>query len=399
MSRPGGFAASVVRPPYRLADDHVWVRAAGLWEALFWVLAVIVAAGTLASTDLSVGRRATELVLLGLVVMWYVLAGRRAFNGPPPYALGYLLGMIALSVAAFVVYDLYGLLFLVLYLHIWGLLRERWASLASVLLAVAVGVVVLGRAGPEAAAVQVGSSVALSLLLGLYVSRIIGQSAERADTIKELERTRAELAAVSHDAGVLAERERLAREIHDTLAQGFTSVLMLVQAAESEVDTDPAAARRHLALARETARQNLAEARSLVAALPPVDLQAAPLPEAVRRLAERLGRELAVPATVRVDGVPRSLPPNHDVVLLRAAQEALANVRKHAGARRVAVELAYGERGTTLAVTDDGTGFAPDSRPDGFGLAGMRARAEDVGGVLEVDSRVGGGTTVRLRLP
>jgi len=177
MSRPGGFAASVVRPPYRLADDHVWVRAAGLWEALFWVLAVIVAAGTLASTDLSVGRRATELVLLGLVVMWYVLAGRRAFNGPPPYALGYLLGMIALSVAAFVVYDLYGLLFLVLYLHIWGLLRERWASLASVLLAVAVGVVVLGRAGPEAAAVQVGSSVALSLLLGLYVSRIIGQSA------------------------------------------------------------------------------------------------------------------------------------------------------------------------------------------------------------------------------
>jgi signal transduction histidine kinase len=119
----------------------------------------------------------------------------------------------------------------------------------------------------------------------------------------------------------------------------------------------------------------------------------------VRRLADRLGRELAVPATVRVDGAPRALPPNHDVVLLRAAQEALANVRKHAGARRVAVELAYGEHGTTLAVTDDGRGFAPDERPDGFGLAGMRARAEDVGGVLEVDSRMGGGTTVRLMLP
>src|SRR5215475_397082 len=156
MSRPGGFAASVVNPPYRLADDHVWVRTAGLWEALFWVLAAVVAVSTLASTDLPVGRRAAEFVLLGLVVVWYVLAGRRAFSGPPPYALGYLLGVIVLSVAAFAVSSLYGLMFFVLVPQIWALLRQRWASAASVLLAVAVGVVVLLRAGPVAAGLQAG---------------------------------------------------------------------------------------------------------------------------------------------------------------------------------------------------------------------------------------------------
>lgn len=266
------------------------------------------------------------------------------------------------------------------------------------MLSLSVGTVALVQSGPIAAAIQVGLTLPLSLLLGTYITRIIDQSAERAETIDELERTRAELATVSHDAGVLAERQRLSREIHDTLAQGFTSVLMLIQAAESAVDTDPAAVRRHLALARDTARQNLAEARLLVAALSPVDLQA-PLSEAVRRLVDRLGQELGVSATMRVDGAPRPLPANHDVVLLRTAQEALANVRKHAGARRVTVTLGYGEAGTMLTVADDGRGFDRDARPDGFGLTGMRARAADVGGVLDVDSRAGGGTTVRLKLP
>ncbi|HEY3035460.1 MAG TPA: histidine kinase, partial [Streptosporangiaceae bacterium] len=321
-----GLVASAANPPYRIADDHAWVRAAGIWEALFWVLAAVVSAGTLANTDLPLGRRLAEVGLIGLLALWYVQVGGRAFRGcSPRYAVGYVLGMIALSTAGYAVYQLYGLMFFILYPQVWGLLRERWAAAASVLLALSIGAVTLVANGPIAAALQIGFSLAVSLLLGVYISRIIWQSAERANTILELERTRAELAAVSRDAGVLAERGRLAQEIHDTLAQGFTSVLMLIQAAESEVDADPVAVRRHLALAQETARQNLAEARSLVAALSPVDLQAAPLPEAVARLTERLGRELGVPATLRVDGSPRPLPANHDVVLLRAMQEALAN--------------------------------------------------------------------------
>jgi signal transduction histidine kinase len=398
VSESGG-AVSVVNPAYRIADDHVWVRAVGFWEATFWVLAVVVAVGTVTSSDLSVGRRVAEVAVLGLLAAWWVLVGWRGFRGRSGFAVAYVVGVVVISVAGFAIHQRYGLMFFILYPQIWGLLRPRWAALASVVLSLAIGGVLLVQTGPVAASLQVGFSLPVALLIGGYISRIIDQSAERADTIRELERTRAELAAVSHDAGVLAERERLAREIHDTLAQGFTSVLMLIQAAESEVDSDPAAVRRHLALAAETTRQNLAEARSLVAALSPVDLQAAPLPEAVSRMAERLGRELGVAATVRVEGSPRVLPANQDVVLLRVVQEALANVRKHAGAGRVAVTLRYAEPGVGLEVSDDGCGFDVNGRPGGFGLAGMRARAEDVGGALRVDSSAGRGTTVRVTLP
>ena len=181
---------------------------------------------------------------------------------------------------------------------------------------------------------------------------------------------------------MLAERERLAREIHDTLAQGFTSVVVLLELAESDVDTDPAAARRRLATARETARQNLAEARALVAALSPADLQAAPLPEAIGRLVDRFGAETGLPARLAVTGEPQPLAANREVVLLRSAQEALANVRKHAGAGRVEVSLDCTATGTSLAVLDDGSGFDPAAPTGGYGLAGMRRRVEEIGGTL-----------------
>jgi signal transduction histidine kinase len=262
-----------------------------------------------------------------------------------------------------------------------------------------IGVVVLD-VPLSLAVLQTVLALGASILFGTWITRIIEQSGQRADVIAELRRTQAELAAVSHEAGVLAERDRLAREIHDTLTQGFTSVLLLVDLAESDVDTNPAAAKRRLAVARDTARQNLAEARSLFAALTPVDLQAAPLPQAVGRLVDRFGGEAGLPASVEVTGLPRTLPANQEVVLLRAAQEALANVRRHAGRCRVAVALRYGTGGTELTVTDDGAGFVPDGTPaTGYGLAGMRRRVAEVGGTLLVRSEPTGGTTVRVVVP
>jgi signal transduction histidine kinase len=210
---------------------------------------------------------------------------------------------------------------------------------ADAVLAVGVGVVayVVHHGSWPSVVAQSAISLWFAVLIGFWIFRIIVQSIDRRTVIAELEQTREELAAVSHRAGVLAERERLAREIHDTVAQGFTSVVVLLELAESEVDTNPVAARQRLAITRETARQNLAEARALVAALTPVDLQAAPLPEAVGRLVERFGAETGLPARLTVTGEPRALPANTEVVLLRAAQEALTNVRKHAGAGRVEV--------------------------------------------------------------
>jgi signal transduction histidine kinase len=135
-----------------------------------------------------------------------------------------------------------------------------------------------------------------------------------------------------------------------------------------------------------------------VAALGPVDLEDTTLPDAVQRLADRVSREVGVTVEVVVEGTAHPLPADREVVLLRAAQEALANVRKHAAASHVRLRLVYEGTGATVEVRDDGRGFDPDSA-DGFGLRGMGSRAAAVGGRLTVDSTPGGGTVVALSVP
>ncbi len=191
-------------------------------------------------------------------------------------------------------------------------------------------------------------------------SRIIEQSRERAQLIERLEAAQAELADLSRQAGTLAERQRLAGEIHDTIAQGLTSIVMLLQAADGEIGADPPEARRHVGLAAQTARESLAEARAMVATLTPAHLEGGPLYEALGRLTDRIGAELGITARFEVCGPARPLPPNAEVVLLRAAQEALANVRKHARAADVQVILAYQPQAVRLDIRDDGAGFDPE---------------------------------------
>lgn len=385
-------------------QEHAWEAGRAAWHGLYAALLLLVAVLATAVEDLSTGRTVAVLALLTVAAGSYLLLGAPAFacSGWPAGGRVYVAIAVTVTLVGFAVYPAFAILLFAVYTQLWTLLPYRQAVVAVAVLTVGLGAVsaaVLG-APVSIAVLQTVLTLAGSVLLGTWITRIIQQSVERADVIAELQRTRAELATVSHEAGVLAERERLAREIHDTLAQGFTSVLMLVDLAESDVDTDPAAARRRLAVARDTARQNLAEARSLVAALTPVDLQAAPLPQAVGRLVDRFGGEAGLPATVEVAGEPRPLPANQEVVLLRAAQEALANVRRHAGRCRVAVGLRYGPDGTELTVADDGAGFVPDGTPAaGYGLAGMRRRVEEVGGTLRVRSEPACGTTVRVTVP
>nr|WP_237536265.1 sensor histidine kinase [Streptomyces sp. SID3343] len=197
----------------------------------------------------------------------------------------------------------------------------------------------------------------------------------------------------------------MAREIHDTLAQGFTSILMLLQAAGITVDPDDAATRKRLELAERVARDNLAEARALVAAQGPAagGGPAEPLAHVLGRTVADLGEELEVAADFRIRGTEHELSSTVQVVLVRALQESLANIRKHAGARSVEVELTYRPDAAWLTVADDGRGFDPSVDPGegkgGYGLPGMRARLAQVGGVVEVLSAPGHGTTVRVEVP
>jgi signal transduction histidine kinase len=201
-----------------------------------------------------------------------------------------------------------------------------------------------------------------------------------------------------------AERERLAREVHDTLAQGYMSIVVLAQTAAAGLPPRTEGVAERLALIEEVARENLAEARAMVAAFAPVALDSATLVEALQRLVGRFGRETGLAprldtAALR-DGV--DLSRSEEVVLLRGAQEALANVRRHASATAVVLRVSRVGTGESAQVSvhveDDGVGFDP-SDAAGVGLAGLRDRAEEVGGALDVVSAPGQGTRVTVRVP
>jgi signal transduction histidine kinase len=241
--------------------------------------------------------------------------------------------------------------------------------------------------------------------MGIWVNRALEQSQPRAELIRELERTRAEVAELHHAQGVAAERERWAREVHDTLAQGYTSIVVLAQTAAAELPPGTEGAVERLALIEEVARENLAEARAMVAAFSPVALDSATLVEALERLVERFGRETGLATRLDTSALGEGsgeLSRSEEVVLLRGAQEALANVRRHAAATAVVLRVSRvgsGEGGqVSVHVEDDGVGFDPTAAP-GVGLAGLRDRAEQVGGALDVVSAPGEGTRVTVRVP
>jgi signal transduction histidine kinase len=253
--------------------------------------------------------------------------------------------------------------------------------------------------GVETAIALFVAIAAFTTAFGDYIGRIITQSDERASLIAQLEATRAELAEMSRQAGVMAERQRLAGEIHDTLAQGFSSILMLIQAADAQLELSPATARGQLSLAAQTARENLAEARTLVGELASAQLRAGTLEDALRRITQRSGAELGIGASFSVEGTGQRLPAATEVVLLRVGQEALANVRKHAAAQNVAVWLRYRPDCVRLEVTDDGAGFDPALVNGGYGLSGMRARVDEAGGTVSVRSAPAKGTSVQVEVP
>ena len=205
-----------------------------------------------------------------------------------------------------------------------------------------------------------GVSLLFSLLLGLWISRVIDQSRGRAELIEELEATRAELAEAHHAQGVMAERERLAREIHDTLAQGFTSIVMLSQAAQAQLSRDPAAVAGQLEAIERTARENLAEARALVAAFSPVALDGTTSPGPCGGSPTRFAAEtgIAVDVEVGADGLGSAARPRGRAAARRAGG---AGQRPPArGCRtRSTIRLRRVDGAAQVEVSDDGVGLRP----------------------------------------
>lgn len=203
-------------------------------------------------------------------------------------------------------------------------------------------------------------------------------------------------------AAVVEERNRMAREIHDTLAQGLTGIVVQLEAAEDWLEDSIEGARKHLAAARSLARESLQEARRSVHALRPLALETADLSEALSRMAERLGgRSGAAGARIlfSLAGTARPLPSEISDNLHRSAQESLANALKHSGATEIRLSLCFGRDQVTLTVEDNGCGFDPGSAWGGLGLTNLRERAERIRGALDLQSTPGTGTRVSVRVP
>lgn len=377
-----------------------------MWSAYIAGVCVVAAAACFLFDDLLPGRSPViAAVLLAALLAWLVAAGRAV---PRLGELGWrpvvyivvaaVLWIVAMwfAPAAFIAIP-------ALYPVVFSTLPLTAAVAASMLITLIPLTVDIATNGVGSAHLSIGIAMTL---LGLVAGPIIGtmvvttvrQRIRLAELLAELEASRAEGARLSREAGAAAERQRLAHEIHDTLAQGFTSIIALAQAVDAELRTDPAAAARHIALIDSTARANLSESRTMVSSLTPAALDDDSISAAIRRQCDAFSAETGVPVTLATDP---DLPPSAmaaKVVLLRAAQETLSNIRRHARATAVTVALSTADNRLRLCVSDNGTGLGEGHR-DGFGLRGMRARAEQIGGTLTIGATPGGGVTVALEVP
>jgi signal transduction histidine kinase len=234
---------------------------------------------------------------------------------------------------------------------------------------------------------------AVAILVGICFKVLALQMDDR-------ERLQASSAAAERRAGILEERQRLAREIHDTLAQGFAGIAVHLEQAEQLDALAASPAKPHLDLARSVAREGLEDARRMLAALRPEILTQRGLPDALSRVCQEWSRRSGILANLSVTGPPGPMHPDIELTLLRGVQEALTNVARHSGARTAAVTLSYMEDVLVLDVQDDGRGFVPTAAAGGgYGLIGMRERAESLGGSFSLESLPGEGTTISISLP
>ncbi|TWP50020.1 sensor histidine kinase [Lentzea tibetensis] len=343
------------------------------WYVLFAMTYLATSTIVVFDSETPVAGRMTATGFLALNAVWFLVYGRRLVERHPDDWRGFIYAAGSLATFASAVwfsgsatFALFGLV-----PQLYMVLPLSWAFWPMALFVLTPSILTL--ISGQSPALQLALAVLIivfSHAFGWAITRIAEQNEQRGALLDQIESLTLE-----------AERARMSAEIHDTLAQGFTSIITLLQAQQPNVE-----------LALRTARENLREARALVAATAPSPLDGSSLEDAVRRLVSAS----EVESSFRVIGDPAALPTSVEVVLLRTAQEALHNVRKHSGAKTVAVVLRFDPAGVSLEVRDDGRGFG--DAPEGFGLRGMRARLEQVGGRLTLGGAPGASVLVEVPL-
>jgi signal transduction histidine kinase len=364
------------------------------------------------------GSARTNALLCLVAAVWSLAALLPGLRKRTPVMAVFVAGVVAISFALVVRDPWFGFYAYAGYAYSVVLLPWPW-QLAGVgvttLVAATAQTTGMDKTTPTGMAAFGGVIVANAITIVFitwFLHRIETQHAERGRTLDDLREANRKLEAAlaenaglqrqlltqAREAGILDERQRLAREIHDTLAQGLTGIITQLQAAE-HVAREPAEWRKHFAAATRLARESLSEARRSVDALRPESLEDASLSEALAGAGARWAALNGVPVRVTTTGTERPLGQEAESALLRTAQEALSNVAKHAKATRVAVTLSYMGHEVALDVRDDGRGFDPAPKEGGFGLVAMRQRIEGLAGTLQIESEPGTGTGISACIP
>lgn len=379
------------------------------------VVAVVLAPSGSRTTAALVAATFLGLYMAG---RWVLRVHERAVDGPrggwwpdAAWVAGLvLLWALLLSAAPSALWIAFPLM--LLQMHVLG---PRWGIPAVAVttgVAVAEGILVQADAGDPwtgyALGPMLGAGVAVGVVLG--IEAFVRESQTRQRTVEELTRARRHLAQAERERAVSDERARLARDIHDTLAQSLSAIELLLRAADTAVGSDDDRARSLVDRARGAARDGLVEARRVVHDLTPTDLERTTLVAALRSVADRaasghdVGGQEVPTVSVQTTGTIRPLPVHQEVTLLRIAQSALANAVEHAGAHQIRVRLDYRADAVVLEVADDGRGFDPSAldghRSDGrgFGLPAIRARVDEVGGTLALTAARDRGTVLAVTL-
>jgi len=367
--------------------------------------------------DQTTGERLGTAAVVAVTAAWALTMNTlrspswRARTGPMLVYVGVqlvLAGVLMLRQPTFLVFGVVG------FMQAFDLLPPFWAVLdigaTAVLINLVVGGIPADAAGLTLTLTVIALQTCLISWFGYLGHRHNAQSEQRRRAVAQLEAALAENAGLhaqlvtqAREAGVHDERQRMAREIHDTLAQGLTGIITQLQAAD-RVREQPELWRHHVDQVTTLARDGLAAARRSVAALGPQELDDSRLPDAIAELATRWSRTSAVPVRVETTGEPRPLLAEVEITLFRVAQEALANVARHAEASRAAVTLSYSDDVVLLDVRDDGVGFAVgehrgSTESGGFGLRTIRQRLARVDGTLAIESEPGAGTAINASVP
>ncbi len=355
---------------------------------------------TLVVTTAPPAELAVGVVAVAVYAALFLVLRRRAVVERSPAAIALIVATVLFAGVVAGLEPLLAIAQCFAYPAVWVLSEgRRDATVASIGVAIAVGAGFWVSITDDNAWQQIllsqTLSVGFSIIMGNWIWRIAEFGAEKTRLLDELTAAQDELAALHRDAGITAERARMSREVHDTVAQSLTGLVLLAQRARrgfasGSLDDET------LELIETSARDALAETRALVAAAAPVELTQGGIAEALERLAERFERETRIRVSVSTS-LDEPLDRDTEVVLLRCAQEGLANVRKHSAAAHARMELTVASGDARLVLSDDGRGFPAEARA-GFGLAGLRDRLALAGGTLEVDGTPGA-TALTATLP